>query len=182
MRIKTSVFIATSLDGFIARQDGSIDWLDEANTLVPSGEDCGYHAFIASVDTLVMGRGTFETALGFDAWPYGDKRVVVLSSKRLEIPPELAGTVSASSEAPRELVDRLASEGARHVYVDGGITIQGFLAAGLIDALTLTRIPVLLGEGRPLFGPLTGDVALEHVATKAYDFGFVQSTYRVARD
>lgn len=181
MPLTTSVFIATSLDGFIARTDGSIDWLEEANARVPEGEDCGYHAFIATVDTLVMGRKTFETVLAFDAWPYGDKRVVVLSSKPVAIPAALSGTVSASSEEPRALVERLAAEGARHLYVDGGLTIQRFLSAGLIDALILTRIPVLLGEGRPLFGPLPGDVALTHVATRAYDFGFVQSTYRIER-
>lgn len=181
MGIKTSVFIATSLDGYIARADGGLDWLNEANVGVPEGEDCGYHAFISTVDVLVMGRHTFETVLGFGGWPYGDLRVVVLSGKPVEIPVELRKTVSASSEPPSELVARLSSEGAQHLYIDGGITIQRFLAAGLLDELTVTTIPILLGGGKPLFGPLAADIKLKHIGTKAYDFGFVQSTYRVAR-
>lgn len=180
MRAKASVFIATSLDGFIARTDGSIDWLERANASVPKGEDCGYKAFIDSVDVLVMGKNTYQLALTFGAWPYGDKRVVVLSSKGIEIPKSIASTVTVSSETPHDLVDRLSSQGATHLYIDGGITIQRFLTAGLIDELTITLIPVLLGEGKPLFGPLERGILLTHVSTKAYDFGFVQARYRVA--
>lgn len=179
MSAKASVFVATSLDGFIARPDGSIDWLNEANAVVPRGEDCGYAEFIESVDVLVMGRNTFETVLTFDEWPYGDTRVVVLSSRPLSIPAMLPATVSASSESPNMLVERLAAEGARHLYVDGGITIQRFLAAGLIDDITITLIPVLLGRGRPLFGPMENDITLAHAATRTFDFGFVQVKYRV---
>ena len=180
MSAKASVFIATSLDGFIARPDGSIDWLNDANAVVPSGEDCGYNEFMSSVDVLVMGRNTFELALTFDAWPYEDKRVVVLSSKPLTIPVRLPNTVSASSESPDILVGRLSAEGAQRLYVDGGITIQRFLAAGLIDDITITLIPVILGQGRPLFGQTENDIALVHVATKTFEFGFVQIKYRVA--
>lgn len=182
MSARASVFIATSLDGFIARPDGSIDWLNKANAVVPSGEDCGYNEFIKSVDVLVMGRNTFGTVLAFDAWPYGDKRVVVLSSRPLDIPAALSSTVSASSEPPDMLVERLSAEGARRLYVDGGITIQRFLAAGFIDDITITLIPVLLGRGRPLFGPIANDITLAHVATKTFEFGFVQVQYRVVRD
>ena len=181
MSIKSSVFIATSLDGFIAREDGSIDWLDRANASVPSGEDCGYKAFFDSIDTLVMGRNTFELVLRFPDYPYGDKRLVVLSSRALDIPAALAETVSCSSEAPADLVRRLESEGAKHLYVDGGITIQRFLAAGLIDEVTVTLIPVLLGRGRPLFGPLPGDVLLTLAGSEAFDFGFVQLRYTLSR-
>lgn len=177
MAIRASVFIATSLDGFISRKDGSIDWLNEANTTIPPGEDCGYKAFADSVDVLVTGRHTFDLVRTFDPWPYGDKRVVVLSSRPVEIPAELTKTVSCSSEAPGALMRRLEAEGATHLYVDGGITIQRFLAAGLIDELTITLIPVLLGEGRPLFGKLDKDVRLTLLRSKAYDFGFVQVTY-----
>lgn len=177
MTIKASVFIATSLDGFISRKDGSIDWLNEANQLVTAGEDCGYKVFSESVDVLVMGRHTFDLVRTFDAWPYGDKRVVVLSSRAVEIPDDWRKTVSSSSEAPDVLLQRLETEGFRHVYVDGGITIQRFLAAGLINELTVTLIPVLLGEGRPLFGPLEKDVKLKLVQSKVYEFGFVQLTY-----
>jgi len=179
MGIRASVFIATSLDGFISRKDGSIDWLNEANASVPAGEDCGYKAFADSVDVMVMGRHTFDLVRTFDTWPYGDNRVVVLSSRLVEIPEGFPKTVSSSSETPEVLMRRLEAEGARHVYVDGGITIQRFLAAGLIDELTMTLIPVLLGEGRPLFGALDKDVKLTFLQTKSYDFGFVQVTYGV---
>ena len=180
MSIHASVFIATSLDGFIAREDGSIDWLDKANAAVPPGEDFGYAAFFASVDTVVLGRNSYEKVLTFGEWPYGDKRVVVLSSKALNIPPNLSTTVSSSSETPEALVHRLAHEGAKHLYVDGGVTIQRFLAAGLIDDLTITLIPVLLGAGKPLFGALEKDLWLAHVATSAFEScGFVQIRYRV---
>ncbi|WP_428827323.1 dihydrofolate reductase family protein [Azonexus sp. IMCC34842] len=181
MSAKASVFIATSLDGFIARADGSIDWLDAANTLVPSGEDCGYSAFMETVDVLVMGKNTFATVSSFGAWPYADKKVVVLSSKPLQVPVELSGKVSTSAESPAVLLERLSAAGAKRLYVDGGMTIQRFLAAGLIDDITITLIPVLLGHGRPLFGPMKNDVPLVHVATKTFEFGFVQLQYRVAR-
>lgn len=179
MNIRTSAFIATSLDGFIARLDGAIDWLERANAAVTPGEDCGYKAFIDAVDLLVMGRNSFEKVLTFGEWPYHGKRVVVLSRKGAAIPAALAATVSTSAEAPRGLLDRLAAEGVKHVYVDGGLTIQSFLRGGLLGEITLTRIPVLLGQGLPLFGPLSADVSLEHVETIAYPFGFVQSRYRV---
>lgn len=177
--MRASVFIATSVDGFIARKDGSIDWLGNPEA---DGEDYGYQEFFASVDVLVMGRNTYETVLGFGAWPYGDKRVVVLSRRPLMFPPGVPSSVSASSDEPAALVQRLEAEGARHLYIDGGITIQRFLAAGLINELTITRIPLLLGEGIPLFGPTGGDLPLQHVATRAFPNGFVQSRYRIGRD
>lgn len=181
MSVKASVFIATSLDGFIARTDGNIDWLDKANARVPDGEDCGYKAFIDSVDVLVMGRNTFELALTFGEWPYHDKRVLVLSSKAIAIPQHIAQAVSCSSASPGEVVAQLHAQGAKHLYIDGGITIQRLLNADLIDELTITLIPVLLGQGKPLFGPLVKDISLAHIATRTFDFGFVQSKYRVAR-
>lgn len=177
MTAKASVFIATSLDGFIARKDGELDWLDRANAAVPEGEDCGYTAFMDSVDVLVMGRKSYEKVLTFGEWSYGDKPVVVLSSNPIDIPTHLANTVTHSSETPAELHTRLADQGAKRLYIDGGITIRRFLAAGLIDDLTITLIPVLLGEGLPLFGWLEKDVELTHVETKAFDCGFVQIRY-----
>jgi len=174
-----SVFIATSLDGYIARDDGSLDWLERANAVVPAGEDCGYKAFMATVDALVMGRSTFETVLAFAEWPFGSTPVVVMSRKGIALPGQVPPTVSVSREAPADLVARLSAQGARRLYIDGGVTIQGFLAAGLIDDITITVIPVLLGSGRRLFGPLPADVRLSHEKTHAWDFGFVQHTYRV---
>jgi dihydrofolate reductase len=180
MRARCSVFIATSLDGFIARPDGRIDWLDRANALVPNGEDCGYAMFMSSIDALVMGRNTFEQVLAFAAWPYGTKPVHVLSTRLTALPNGVPATVSLSAETPARLVERLSTQGARHLYIDGGLTIQRFLRAGLIDELTITQIPILLGQGRPLFGLLESDVPLEHQSTVAFPFGFVQCKYRVA--
>lgn len=179
MSIKVSVYIAASLDGFIARVDGNLDWLDEANTTVPEGEDCGFVEFMNSVDTLLMGRKTYEKVLSFGQWPYDDTPVVVLSSKPITFPDHLPSTVTHSSDRPAKLLKRLAGEGIQHVYVDGGLTIQSFLSEGLVDEITVTVIPVILGEGIPLFGSVEDDIQLTHVRTTAFDFGFVQSTYTV---
>jgi len=179
MGCKASVFVATSLDGFIARKDGDLDWLVKAGE--QGGEDYGFQAFMDSVDVLVMGRHSYEKVLTFDAWLYGEKPVVVLSSRTVEVPAALRKTVSSSSETPRELMERLAAQGASHLYIDGGITIQRFLASDLIDEITITRIPVLIGEGIPLFGRLAKDIALVHRSTRVFDNGYVQSTYGVTR-
>jgi len=176
---KASVFIATSLDGFIARPNGEIDWLDKQNAALPPGEDCGYNAFMESVDALVMGRHTYEKVLGFDRWPYPAKRVIVLSSNEITIPDHLREAVEHSSEEPRHLFERIASEGIEHVYLDGGVTVQSFLSAGLVDEITITTIPVLLGTGRRLFSDLPHDVSLRHQITRTFDFGFVQTRYLV---
>ena len=178
---KCSVFIATSLDGFIARPDGGIDWLNEANALVPPGEDCGFSQFMSGIDALIMGRNTFEQVLTFGEWPYGETPVIVLSRSLTSLPGHLPDTVSLSAEDPAILVQRLSAAGMQHLYVDGGLTIQSFLAAGRIDEITLTLIPVLLGQGKPLFGSMVGDVHLQLLSSHAYDFGFVQNTYRVVR-
>ena len=179
MAIKSSVFIATSLDGFIARLDGNIDWLNEANAVVPEGEDCGIVEFMSSVDGLVMGRNSFEKVLSFGEWPYGETEAVVLSRKGVVIPDKIKNRVSTSSEEPMALLKRLASGGMKHLYVDGGKTIQSFLSEGLIDEITITVIPVLLGTGIPLFGPLKKDIKLKHVSTNVYPFGFIQNRYCV---
>ena len=179
MNPKASVFIATSLDGYIARPNGDLDWLDDANASVPKGEDCGYRAFMQTVDALVMGRNSYEKVLSFGSWPYGDTPVTVMSRNPIEFPDSLPKTMQHSSENPRELCNRLFTEGVQHVYVDGGNTIQRFLSAGLIRELTITIIPVILGEGIPLFGPTTSDLSLTRVSTKAFDFGFVQLKYAI---
>ena len=181
MSLKASVFIATSLDGFIARTDGGLDWLDAANATVTEGEDCGHGAFMATVDALIMGRKTYEQVLSFGQWPYGITPVIVLSRNEMDIPAELSATVSHSSESPQELHDRLSTEGKKRLYVDGGITIQRFLAAGVIDDITITLIPVVLGSGIPLFAGLEQDVPLRHISTVSYEFGFVQLTYEVVK-
>jgi dihydrofolate reductase len=173
-RPRCSVYIAASLDGFIARANGAIDWL---SVVERPGEDYGFKDFFDSVDALVMGKKTYETALGFDTWPYAGKRVVVLTH---------------SARAPRygeeivsgdltELTERLGSEGVKHVYVDGGSVIAQFLAARLIDDVTLSVIPILLGEGVPLAPRIGRDVALELTGHRAFESGLVQLRYRVAR-
>jgi len=176
-----TVNIATSLDGYIARADGSIDWLNEANSVVPDGEDCGFGSFMASVDALVMGRNTYEKVLSFGVWPYGETPVIVQSRNKIEFPSDSPTTVSDSSESPRELMGRLSQEGVKRVYIDGGVTIQRFLNAGVIDEITITVIPVLIGSGLSLFGTLDEDVKLSHTKTVAFDFGFVQSTYAITK-
>src|ERR1700733_12503407 len=158
-----SVFIGTSVDGFIARPNGELDFLPP-----DGGEPHGYDEFMASVDALVIGRKTFETVLAYPEWPYGKKRVVVLSSKPLDFSGVGGGVVEQMSGAPAEIVSKLAARGGKHIYVDGGITIQAFLRAGLIQRLIITRVPVLIGEGIPLFGALARDLRLVHVATHAY--------------
>jgi len=182
MIVKVSVYIATSLDGFIARADGNLEWLDAANTMVPEGEDCGFVEFMNSVDTLLMGRKTYEKVISFGEWPYGETPVVVLSRNPITFPDHLPSTVSHSSEQPEKLLKRLAGKGVQHVYLDGGTTIQGFLLEGLVDEITVTVIPVILGAGIPLFGSVKNDIQLSHIRTTAFDFGFVQSTYTVEKE
>jgi dihydrofolate reductase len=174
--VKASVFIGTSLDGFIARPDGTFDFLPEGG-----GEPHGYNEFIASVDAIVMGRKTFETVLAMTPWPYGDKRVVVLSSKPLDFSAVVGGRVEQMSGSPAEIVSKLAATGAQHAYIDGGITIQRFLRAGLIQRLIITRVPVLIGDGIPLFGSLPHDIRLRHISTKHYPSGLVSSEYEVTK-
>jgi dihydrofolate reductase len=169
-----SVFIGTSLDGFIARRNGDFDFLPEGG-----GEPHGYDEFFATVDTLVIGRKTFETVLAFATWPYGNKRVVVLSSYPVDFSAVRGGVVEHMGGPPADIVAKLAASGAQHLYIDGGITIQRFLRAGLIQRLIITRVPVLIGEGIPLFGALPRDIQLQHVATQQYASGLVKSEYRV---
>ncbi|WP_374666477.1 dihydrofolate reductase family protein [Ramlibacter sp.] len=173
------VFIATSLDGFIARPDGSIDWLEQANQRVPAGEDCGYGAFMDAVDALVMGRATFDTVRHMSPWPYGDKPVYVLSRTMPALPAGTPASVRLIQGEPATVVSQVAAHGHRSLYVDGGLTIQAFLAAGVITELVITVVPVLIGAGRPLFGPLPGTIELSLMESRAYPFGFVQSRYAV---
>ena len=172
--MKASVFIGTSVDGFIARPDGALDFLPPGG-----GEPHGYDEFIASVDALVIGRNTFETVLQFPEWPYGGKRVVVLSSRPVDLSTLRNGRVEQMGGSPAEIAAKLEVTGARHIYVDGGITVQRFLRAGLIQRLIITRVPVLIGTGIPLFGALSADVRLRHIETRNYPSGLVKTEYEV---
>ncbi len=170
-----SIFVGTSLDGYLARPNGALDFLPV------DAEPHGYDEFIAGIDAHVIGRKTFETVLGFGPpWPYGKKRVVVLSSRPIDLSAISGGTVEQMSGPPAEIVSQLAASGAHNLYVDGGITIQGFLRAGLVQRLVITRVPVLIGEGIPLFGPLPHDVRLRHISTSHTPSGLVTSEYQVA--
>jgi dihydrofolate reductase len=171
--MKASVFVGTSVDGFIARIDGALDFLPPGG-----GEPHGYKEFMASVDALIIGRKTYETVLAFDTWPYGQKPVFVLSTRPIAPAPD--GAVVEHLSVPLAAVpSQLATRGIQHVYVDGGITVQGFLRAGFIQRLIITRVPVLIGTGIPLFGPTTRDIHLKHIATRQYASGLVQSEYEV---
>ena len=174
MGLLASAFVGTSLDGFLARPNGNLDFLPQGG-----GEEHGYQAFFASVDALVIGRGTFEIVLAFPEWPYGSKPVFVLSSRPLDLTAVRGGVVEQMGGEPADIAASLESRGFRHVYVDGGITIQRFLRAGLIQKIVITRVPVLIGTGIPLFGALEKDIQLEHLGTRHYASGLVSSEYRV---
>jgi dihydrofolate reductase len=165
-----SVFIATSVDGYIAREDGDISWLDIVH---PLDESHGYAAFFASIDTIVVGRGTYDTVLGFADYPYAGKRVIVMTHR----PAELRPGVELFAGTARELAARL--DGAKHVYVDGGNVIAQFFAANLIDDVTLSIVPIVLGAGIRLFGGGEGEHRLELVGRHAWPSGLVQQRYRV---
>lgn len=171
------VFIATSLDGFIAREDGGIDWLIKRDE---SGEDHGYDFFIEKIDSIVMGRGTFEKMRDQRPWYY-TRPVVVLSASLndTDIPAALTSKVRILEKSPQETMKMLGKEGYRHVYVDGGQVIQSFLRAGLIADMVITRVPVLLGRGRRLFGEIPSDISLAHEGTRSFASGLVQSRYQI---
>jgi dihydrofolate reductase len=172
--MKTTVFVGTSLDGFIARADGAFDFLDAAG----GNEPHGYEEFIGTVDAVLMGRKTYETVLPFNTWPYTPRPVFVLSTNPLAPAPSGA-IVERLSGPPADVIATLAARGFKHLYVDGGATIQGFLRAGLIDRLVISRVPVLIGSGISLFGGLERDIPLRHVVTRVYASGLVQSEYAV---
>jgi dihydrofolate reductase len=170
-----SVFVGTSLDGFIARRNGDFDFLPPGG-----GEPHGYEEFIAGIDAIVIGRKTFETVLKLQSWPYGDKRVVVLSNSPVDLSAAKGGRVEQMAGPPDKIIAQLADSGAHHLYIDGGITIQEFLRAGLVQRLIITRVPVLIGDGIPLFGAVPRDIRLRHVMTRQYESGLVSSEYSIA--
>lgn len=174
MTVKISVYIATSADGFIARKNGDIDWLPPGSE---GGEDYGYAEFISTVDYIVMGRNSFEKVLTFGEWQY-DKKVIVLTSRDLTLSPKLADKVEPLHLSPRELIQEMDIRGAKRIYLDGGVTIQRFLREGLVDEMTITTIPILIGEGLPLFGELEKDINLELMTSKSFKNGFVQTRYK----
>ena len=169
-----SVFIAASVDGFIARKDGSLDWLTKIEN--PEKTDYGFQAFMDRMDAVVMGRKTFESIENFEPWPYS-KPVFVLSGTLNPAEKNKPG-VRIMNKSPKELVSDLNRQGLNNLYIDGGKTIQGFLTENLIDELIITRIPILLGSGIPLFGNDNPELKLRHIRTESFQNGLIQSTYR----
>jgi dihydrofolate reductase len=172
--MKLSVFCGVSVDGFLARPDHSLDFLDTGEQ-----EPHGFEEFYDSIDVVVIGRKTFEVVLTFGSWPYGKKQVVVLSSRPLDLSTVEGGVVEQMSGEPSQIAGQLKARDFKHAYIDGGNTIQRFLMAGLIDRIVITRVPVLIGAGISLFGPVPRDVHLRHVATRCYQGGLVQSEYEL---
>ena len=175
--MKTTVYVGTSLDGFIARKDGDIDWLVKYQN---KDVHDSYNEFIKGIDAMVIGRGTFEKVLEFPEWPY-EKKVFVLSTSLKQIPETLNEKATLLSMKPAELLNHLFSKGFSNLYIDGGKVIQSFLNEDLIDELIITRVPELIGTGIPLFGYLDNDLRLEHIRTNIYSDGLVKSHYKRKR-
>jgi dihydrofolate reductase len=170
-----SVFIGTSVDGFIARADGDLGWLISRGEAAGGGDGYGYPEFMSSVDTVVLGRATYEAVTASGWWQYDGKHVAVISSR---LPADTDPRITVYRDLD-QLIAGLADRGTKSVYVDGGQTIQTFLRAGLVQQITITQVPVLIGSGLPLFGPLDADISLTHLSTKVLKAGLVQTTYSV---
>lgn len=171
------IFIATSIDGFIARENDDLDWLDLPDS---DGENHGYDAFISQMDGIIMGRGTFEKVKTFGAWPY-EVPVLVLSRTLAGKETLPVDNVAFHDASPEETIQICKDMGWKKAYIDGGQIIQSFLKAGLVEDMILSRIPVLLGAGKPLFGTLDDDIRLIHLYSQSFPSGLVQSSYRIAR-
>lgn len=172
--MKTTAYIGTSLDGFIARKDGEIDWLIQFDN--PEINQ-SYTEFISDIDAIVIGRGTFEKVLTFPTWFYKQK-IFVLSNQIKQIPDELKEMVTVLAMEPKELLLYLSSKGFSNIYVDGGKVIQSFLKENLLDELIITKVPVLIGNGIPLFGELDHDIIFKHIQTNIFSNGLVKSHYK----
>lgn len=184
--MKCSVYIATSVDGFIAKEDGSVDWLHTAgNPEADMGAqaDMGFADFMASVDCMIMGRKCMEMISSMnltpEQWPYGDTRIIALSNTLKEAPDNVKDKVEMYSGDLNDLVVKLESDGFKHVYIDGGTTIQAFINLSLINEMTITRAPILLGEGIPLFGKTAKDIKLEKTHAMAFPNDFIQEKFVV---
>jgi dihydrofolate reductase len=176
--MKTNVYIATSLDGFIAKKDGNLDWLNEIPN--PDGSDFGFSEFLSTIDAIVMGKNTYEKILTFPEWPY-IKPVFVLSNTIKTLPESLTKKAELMSGNPGEILINLKKMNFQSVYIDGGLTINEFLKEDLIDILIITRIPVVLGNGIPLFSSLHNELQFEHVDTIVYNSSLVKSCYKRKR-
>jgi len=179
--VNVVIFVGVSLDGFIARADGTVDFLEPDE---PFDDDMGFSALLGRVDAMLMGRSTFDfviDAVPADAtganWPYGETPIFVATHRPLDVPGPLRSLVTTVAGSPQDLLDELEAAGATSVYVDGGALAHQFLAAGLVDELTLTVVPRLIGEGVTLFGPIEADISFALQSTTSYPNGYVQLTY-----
>ncbi|WP_315921170.1 dihydrofolate reductase family protein [Mesorhizobium sp. SP-1A] len=171
------VFIAASLDGYIACKDGNIDWLS-----LPGGEteDHGYNDFFSTIDGIIMGRGTYDVVSTFGDWPFEKPTIVLTSSlKNEDLPANQKGKVRFLIANPAEALKVVGDDGWKRAYIDGGKVIQSFLQVGLIEDMIISRIPILLGEGLPLFGFLDSSIPLKHLNTRSFASGLVQSKYAI---
>ncbi len=173
------VYIAASLDGYIADRNNGLDWLHSIPN--PEKKDFGFNNFVASIDAIIMGRKTFETVCSFDCtWPYS-KPVFVLSNTLKSAPKGYKDKIKIVSGDLKNVLEELNKEGYNNLYIDGGVTIQSFLKEGLIDEITITTIPILLGGGIPLFGKLPNEIKLEHVKTEVFLNAIVQTSYKIKK-
>ncbi|WP_411030564.1 dihydrofolate reductase family protein [Spongiimicrobium sp. 3-5] len=175
MKKRNSVFIATSLDGYIADKNGGIDWLYSIPN--PDKSDLGFNKFNSQIDAMVMGRNTFETVCGFNMdWPY-KMPVFVLSNSLKEIPKDYQNKAYLVKGTMQEVVEHIHQKGYYGLYIDGGKTIQNFLMEDLIDDLIITTIPIVLGEGIPLFVVLDHKLDFELRSSEVHINQLVQSHY-----
>ena len=178
--MKASVFIAASVDGLIARLDNSLDWLENPRTR--PGQDYGYQQFIQSVDALLMGRSTFNVIRGLKDWLAPKLPTFILTHRPLRLPAGQFTHVERIQRSPAEVYRELESRGYQHIYVDGGQVISAFLSASQIDEMIITRIPILLGCGIPLFSALDHEIKLELLSAIDFSDGFTQNKFRVLKD
>lgn len=184
--MKCSAYIATSVDGFIATTEGSVDWLHSAGNgkaLSAENADMGFGAYLSSVDCMIMGRKCMQTISAMNLtpehWPYGDLRIIVLSNTLKVAPENMLGKIELFSGDLTSLVETLLHEGHKHAYIDGGTTIQSFIKLQLLNEITITKAPVLLGEGIPLFGKVDQPIKLAQAESTSFANDFVQLKYRL---
>lgn len=168
------VYIAQSIDGFIADKNGGLDWLNEIPN--PDNSDFGFNEFISKIDAIVMGRNTFETVQSFGMWPY-TKPVYVISSTLSKLPKEHHGKAETLNLKPLQLIEKLNDKGFSNLYIDGGALIQSFLSEDLIDELIITTVPVLLGDGISLFGKLENSLKFKFNKSEVLADALVKNHY-----
>lgn len=174
-RPKISIYLATSIDGYIARKDGNLDWLDRVGGF---DEDYGFQKLLDSIDAVILGRNTYEVAASVLDWPYKGKRIVVLS-RSLKTVREEAELFQGDLT---QLISQLHSDGIQHIWIDGGVTISQFLELQMVDCITLSVIPIILGSGIPLFRAMGQELACRLISSQSYPSGLVQLKYEIKAD